>query len=456
MLPLSLSGITPKTFFKEPVPLIIGAFPWTDSPPNSYSFLDVYSTSTRIKIYYSSFIGKYISNTNEVSLTPYFSNFIMNPFFNSETGYTCWHQENDAYKILYYPEEETYKYNYGSTYPYISGYAKNFFEVDHFWKGEGDEVYNSFDSLLPLISSDYDTAYTWDPTAKTPITGNVSPENFPGSGAIGKYFVFKEIPDGQNQVQSFTLNFDYTGIRQEICPDLDHEEDNSIPEICGIYTKGSTKQAFGNFVLGSEENPSFGNFIGLQNCYTYSNFTSYGGKYINSFPLSLSSTFDGNAYTSQQSGLKEVYCYIGTTYNLDTPKHLVQIQSTLLPDPWKNKRYFILEGNNIDPTKARKFYYFDPPYYSSESYSISESTLFKSSTNWSKSGQPHVNTFTFKYMNLDDEGETLPDVTLGIIGMTRKNALDYMKNVGNSINGLYKKVYIGDWLTPTILLEQGE
>lgn len=163
------------------------------------------------------------------------------------------------------------------------------------------------------------------------------------------------------------------------------------------------------------------------------------------------------------------YWYMGKTYDLETPKHLVLFRSNKfnLDEHLKVNRYFILEGKSHNPVDYRKFWYFDIPNIENTSYDTNiytsnfDATLFKTSTKFYPIVTSYMNEYTFKYVNLDDPNDIKDDIILTPIGLTRKNP---WKELFNSIiefgNYTFKttgaiqqrsfldEIYIGNWITP--------
>lgn len=248
-------------------------------------------------------------------------------------------------------------------------------------------------------------------------------------------------------------------LRTDLVPDLDHEEDNTIPEICGVYAqidRPSYQCALGSWVLGVDGNKNFGLFVGLNKRFS---FVQVPDGVSNVYPNGIISnvhflewrntinTLDW--YQKRKTTVEDNLEVLGITYNLETPKYLIHWNSTRFADPFKVNRYFIVE-NQINPMVAKKFWYCDDFTYIT--YCKAPERLFQ--------GVFYVNSevkhsLTFHYMNMLDQTDTRPDIQISFQGLTRKNPNSLIlknqygiEDILNPNKNYQYNLYIANWVTP--------
>lgn len=434
-----INGLTSYTnlyFYEEPIPIIIGNLPFNDFQTNidEYQYKKIYKVFGNRQgiVHYSEYFNNYEMifydrNLDYSYLYPKLKinghsgdpnhTFILNPYFNDINGicsYISEYSTSNPTKFIYNTDENAFEWSFGQDFQYFDGLGfntniRNLKNVDYSY----GYYTNDIDIKSVVITTKYQE-------------NRVNGFNFDSlnSNNLGDIGYLKNL-NTNSWYPSATINFEDKEryLRNDLVKDLDHEDNNSIPNLLGVYTstKSSSNYVIGAWVLGNED-ANTGRFIGISKDY-------YGQNTL----TSSDKTYPWNCFKllNIDSELKNnCYVWYGSTYNLDIPRHIVRLRSKDLTSPYNVNRYFILEGNSKNPLDYKKFWYLDFNEASKTSIDTTPATLFTpnikyKSTNYEK--------LTFKWYNEEDD-EVKNDIELYAIGLTRKNPIKMMFGRNSLLN----------------------
>lgn len=451
MLTEAISGVIGNSFCKHPGLVVVGAIPVGEdylSKQGQYFTKDVYTVNStgyitntseyvndrnyKGTLFYSEWYGNYcLVKENEHSGIPLLAgypiiNYGLNIFSNGETGFSSTYVENMGYNLILNPDD-----GYLYCVPNLNILKKN----GICGKGQFHDLTYSTQFLShPYFYIDrsyyYKSEKTWDEMLSTIKT----------TGESRFYFYQIDWNSEYNSPQnstSFRLYYHRDiRCRTDILPDLDHEKDNSIPEICGIYIAPMYLEekykaiGVGSLIL-TDKNSSEYDFAGINEL-----LGDINGKSNSKIVEEIDD--DGNVIST--TTYKWRYYIIGKNTSGEKTRKIVYMYSSDLTDEYKAYRCFILEGESNDPVDYRKFWYSDA--FNSLSYI----KLF-----WSGDGETIPET-QFTYIDLDDETSE-NDIILTPKGMSRINPYEVL-SLGikhhNQLNNYNKNICVSNWISPVV------
>lgn len=256
-------------------------------------------------------------------------------------------------------------------------------------------------------------------------------------------------------------------------PDLEYLEDNSLDNILGVYENLSGKQiAVGSWAIGTDDD-TFGNFIGVNDWYPPYDIYYPEAKIdncCNCFNISDDVVDDVCSLFFWEENSQQCEVLLGTTYNLDKPKYLMQLRSDLFEAPFLPGRLFIIDNEIPHILKQRKFWYCDTPreagadLIGTPGADNKKCELFKSKFVIQNNEYEEL---VFNYINLDDEEDVKSPITLKVKGLTRNNpnkllfGNQVINSRFNSLNQFWvynntstihinSNVYLGQWAAPGV------
>lgn len=260
MMTEAVGNVCGNGFFKHPGIIVFGALPFDKdykSKQGQYFIKDLYMLNSMTSmssggyptntyyqgvLFYNEFLEKYClyqvnsSSYNQILDCYPTISMKVNPFVNDETGYCCCTNGNfpgggsaHGNKIFLNPNNGYLEYGPSINVIQREGYC-----------GQG-QIHDYSYTTTTLIKQSYTSNYmyyyrsekTWDEylaEAKTTTNSSV-------------YIKFSQVDNASplTRTDSFTHKRMTTMVRQDFLPDLDHEKDNNIPEICGIYMTENNK-----------------------------------------------------------------------------------------------------------------------------------------------------------------------------------------------------------------------
>lgn len=198
----------------------------------------------------------------------------------------------------------------------------------------------------------------------------------------------------------YTLAGIYVRKKSDAYVDLDHLENPSVPDICGVYindadTEQTKAVGVGCLVLGDDEDNNY--------------YVTYNYDY------------------RSHSGF-QIYGFCDTVQPI---RYIVRITATKYESPFTRGNVFILEGGK-NPTEFKQFWY--------TTDLVDDNYIYKT-TNSNGEEEP----ITFKFMNLDETVDiTKPDIVLKPKGFSRKYIFD---KIGYEDQGHFN-VGVCNWLSP--------
>lgn len=268
----------------------------------------------------------------------------------------------------------------------------------------------------------------------------------------------------------------YIYFKTDKVPDLDYLKDDKLDNILGVYENLSGKQvAVGSWVIGTD-NDTFGNFVGVNDWYPpYDTYypESKIDNCCNCFSISDNEVDDVCTLFLWDDYYQQCEVLLGTTYNLDSPKYLMQLRSDLFEEPFLAGRLFIIDSQIPHILKQRKLWYCDKPkelgveitdIIGTPSDEGQKCQLFKSKF---VIQNQEFEELVFHYINLDDEEDIKSPITLKVKGLTRENPIKLLfgnqviNSRFNSLNQYWtydktstihinSNVYLGHWAAPGI------
>lgn len=307
----------PNTFYKDPVPLIFGNFPWDESVienKDTYEYQYLYtvpllmyteyspslsnpSPSKRVvtdtkygggfKLFYSNFFKKWclVGANNICDLFPYLTDYAFNPFVNDINGVCCWVKEDtinnsSSYtKVYYNTKTGNYNIGFGEDIPHVSGLYLDVGFKDELFITPGGGYANDneeAESSAGLFSYRSGLVYELDNSNSSTY---FTKDTLTDKDSLNKLGIFLPVNDYAKSYASsseartyLTLKLKDSGneyfVRSDTLPDLDFESGEAEEEICGIYKNSYStnyadykKAVIGSIVLGDKNNSNSGKFI---------------------------------------------------------------------------------------------------------------------------------------------------------------------------------------------------
>lgn len=466
----ALSGVMGHGFYKAPGIIVIGALPFDkDAVAGEYKIKDIYITTilkrvntnggTSSRFNYNNGVLIYNECLENYTLSPIdgmydgftlsycyprMGNYI-NPFVNDSNGFCSWtkrfdfdaSQSNNIYsrKIMYDKDrdllvraehlDQLNKDGYlfrGTTHNLT--YTGEYLPTTE-WNYVNYALYNSEETLTQIttkLKTDSSTITVKCPAVPTDIS-----------------YSWKEI--------SLTASFKTILVRTDFLPDLDHEADKNIPEICGVYmlrTDIANKAngiGVGSLIMEDKNNKD----------YRYCGIAEALYKDQISLTKIVEIKDDEGNVTSTKS-----YGYIIEKYGIScagsTSRKIVKLYSintNLRDEHYVLSRMYILEGESWDPLDYKKFWYAD--LNTSSGYSPVFST----------GDGINVVEHTFTYINFeereedDEEPEILPDIVLTPIGFSRINPQQLLfGNISYTGTRENNGIYISNWISPVVNIKE--
>lgn len=369
--------ILPNLFYQIPIPLTIGNLPYGDflNHLNEYEYLKVYKVpSLNMCLYWSKFHNNYILrrlDNNPEYIFPQLKAenilYSLNPFMNDLNGICSWINDeiNTCSKIYYNTQTSKYEFGFGQDVPTNQGFLYNIISKDYNFTAYNDVEIQDYGEFY---EQDFNDLAVWKPASSVKFQYS---QNLFENISETKVFQIpnKDILTTQENWDTYiktdkniTIQDNTYYFRIEDIPDLDGKG------ICGLYknSKSDDYYAIGSWVCGVNGNQEFGKFIGVNARYSSQ---TYEKNYIgNSYEVVKQQQYTKWDFRKSRRDGKDEYVVLGKTYDLQTPKYLVHWNVKGFEQPYRCNRYFILE-DEINPLKARKFWYCDLPNQSAEYYS---------------------------------------------------------------------------------------